>query len=86
MKSEVKTPVLIVAVVVLVALAGFAILKFAGGGGDLDQGQVKYTPGVPPWMDKQNGASQPSNQVGTTPAPPGPPGMTPSAIGGNDKK
>lgn len=52
MKSEVKTPVVIVAVVVLVLVLGLMGMKFIGSVGNLDQGQVSYTPGVPPWMQK----------------------------------
>lgn len=52
MKNEVKTPVLIGIVVVLVG--GIVVLgfKFLDGVGNLDHGQISYTPGVPPWMEK----------------------------------
>ena len=86
MKGEVKTPVLVAVVVVAVAIAGLLLFKVTGGG-DLDNGQVKYTPGVPPWMDKQNGASQPSGVGNGQPAAPSnmPPGMSAPSVGGNGK-
>ena len=54
MNERMKLPVIIVAVVALVAVAIFFGSK-AMGAGDLDQGQVKYTPGTPPWMEKGGG-------------------------------
>lgn len=75
MKSELKPPVFVAAIVALVVVLGFVIFKFAGSSGDLDQGQVKYTPGVPPWMDKEASASA----KGTSQ----PPSMAPK-IGGNN--
>jgi len=92
MKAEVKPPVLIAIVVALVVAVGFLIFKFAGAGGGLDNGQVKYTPGVPPWLDKKNGANQPGGasqpvvQRDVQGASNMPPGMTPPSVGGNDTK
>lgn len=64
------------------------------GAGNLDQGQVKYTPGVPPWQEKdpakKGPGAAPQTQPtpdpagqNTTDAPPGggPPGMTPPERG-----
>jgi len=51
LKGEVKTPFIVIVAVIALALIGFG-LKKALSAGDLDQGQVKYTPGVPPWMEK----------------------------------
>lgn len=50
MKAQVKAPLIVVAVVALVAVLVFFGMK-AMGAGDLDQGQVKYTPGVPPFQE-----------------------------------
>ena len=64
MKGEVKLPTIILigtAIVVLLSIGIFKVLK----SGDLDDGSVKYTPGVPPWMDasgKSKGANAPDSQ------------------------
>jgi hypothetical protein len=67
MKGEVKLPVIIVAVIAVVGLAIFLGSK-AFGAGDLDQGQVKYTPGKPPWEEKdpskRGPGGPPSGQLG----------------------
>jgi hypothetical protein len=69
MKQEVKTP-LIVAIVALVVIAvGYFGFKTMSGAGGLDQGQVKYTPGKPPWEE-----TDPSKK-----GPGGPPPVVPSA-------
>ena len=52
MKNEVKTPVLIGIVVVLVGGLVVFGLKYINGVGSLDHGQISYTPGVPPWDEK----------------------------------
>jgi len=68
--KEIKAPVIVVAVVAIVAVLLYFGLK-ASSTGDLDQGQVQYTPGKPPWDDPLKKGSQ------TTPQPGGgPPGMT----------
>lgn len=74
MKDEVKTPVLVVLAVVVLGLVVFFAIK-AFNAGNLDQGQVQYTPGVPPWEEKDPnkrgpGAAPPSSQPGA-PAQPG---------------
>jgi len=53
------------AVFVCVVVAFFAI-KSASGQGNLDQGQVKYDPGVPPWEEKDP-AKQHSEGVSKSP-------------------
>jgi hypothetical protein len=78
MKAEVKTPVMVVIIVIVVALVGYFGSKMIGGSGDLDQGQVKYTPGKPPWMEtdpskKGPGASPNGGGMG---APGGAPAAT----------
>lgn len=64
MKKEVKTPLLVVIAVVAVAVLIYFGAKLIGSTGDLDQGQVKYTPGRPPWEE-----TDPSKK-----GPGGPPG------------
>jgi hypothetical protein len=51
-KIEVKTPVLVVVAVCVVGLLAFWGVKTVGQSGNLDHGQVQYTPGVPPWLEK----------------------------------
>ena len=93
MKDQVKLPVLIVFVVAIVAVVIYMGSK-AMGAGDLDQGQTKYTPGVPPWEDPLKkgappagspGAGQPvppqPTNPGSTPPGGGPPGMTAPTLG-----
>jgi hypothetical protein len=70
MKGEVKTPVIVVVAAIILLLLGFGVKK-ALTAGDLDTGQVKYTPGVPPWLDplqkdsKHAGAPQGQMQSGS---------------------
>ena len=54
MKGEVKLPAIIVACLLALGVVVFGLSK-AMNAGDLDQGQVKYTPGVPPWLEKDAG-------------------------------
>lgn len=66
MKEQAKLPLVIVAAVAVVALLVYFGQK-AMSVGDLDTGQVKYTPGKPPWDDPlrkgatANGAPSRSN-------------------------
>jgi len=55
MKTQVKTPVLVAVAVVLIGGIGYFGFKTMGSAGDLDHGQIKYTPGKPPWLDKASG-------------------------------
>lgn len=68
MKGEVKTPIIVVAVIAVVALIGFFASK-AMGAGDLDQGQVKYTPGKPPWQENDPSKRGPGASPGAGAAP-----------------
>lgn len=68
MKDQVKAPVIVVAVIALVALVFFFGSK-AMSVGDLDQGQAKYTPGVPPWQDKNRTAAPMDPRASNTAAP-----------------
>jgi hypothetical protein len=70
MKTEVKTPVLIAVVAVAVLVLGYFLLKTMGSAGNLDQGQVQYTPGKPPWEETD------ANRKGLG-ASPGAPGAAP---------
>ncbi len=76
----------------LILLIAISTVLAGCGAGNLDQGQVKYTPGVPPWQEKDGskkgpggapggggpGSAAPESLENTTQAPPGggPPGMT----------
>jgi len=51
MKAQVKTPVLVVIVVAVLGAVIFFGMKSVGNAGGLDQGQIKYTPGVPPFKE-----------------------------------
>jgi len=85
MKDQVKTPILVAIVVLAVGVIGYFGVKSMSAG-DLDQGQVKYTPGKPPWMETDDSKKGPGG--GPPPAASSdrmPPGMTPPAIGGNGK-
>lgn len=63
MKEQAKVPVIVI-VVVLVAALLFYFGSKAFKAGNLDQGQVNYTPGKPPWQE-----TDPSKK-----GPGGPPG------------
>lgn len=90
MKDQLKVPLLIVVIVAALGAAIFFGSK-AMSAGDLDQGQNKYTPGVPPWEDplKKNappsgspGAGQPvPSGPGQAPPGGGPPGMSAPTLG-----
>lgn len=58
MSERLKTPLIVVAVIAVAALVAFLGTR-AMSAGNLDQGQVKYTPGVPPWQEK--GVEQPQS-------------------------
>lgn len=70
MKSEIKTPVIVVVIIAVVTLLVFVGMKLNNTGG-LDSGQVKYTPGKPPWEE-----TDPSKK-----GPGGPPSGGPTAGG-----
>lgn len=84
MKDQVKAPLIIVAVVAIVGLLFFFGSK-AMSAGDLDQGQVKYTPGKPPWEDPLqkggNNGRAPSSDPAAAPPGGGPTGITPPTRG-----
>lgn len=90
MKAEVKTPVLVAVVAVVVVVALFFGYRSIANAGNLDQGQVQYTPGKPPWEEtdpnkKGPGASPAGGGFGapsqSEPAPNAPPGMGAPALG-----
>jgi len=72
MKAEIKTPVLVAVVVIAVAIVGYLILNSVSNAGNLDQGQVKYTPGKPPWEETDPNKKGPGGAPGG-----GGPGMPP---------
>jgi len=73
MKDQAKIPLMIVAVIVLAGLLFFFGRK-ASSVGDLDQGQLKYTPGKPPWDDPlRKGQAGSTEGQGSTPSGMGPP-------------
>lgn len=91
MKQEIKTPILIV--VAVVAVIGLAVwgFSFVNNTGNLDQGQIKYTPGVPPWMEndpsKQGPGSAPGGGAQPSASPQGSPGpgVAPPAVSNSGK-
>jgi hypothetical protein len=99
MKAEIKTPVIIVVVVAVVAVLGYFAFNSVANLGNLDQGQVKYTPGKPPWEETDpskkgpggapggGGPGVPSGGAPTNTRPDGvpaaPPGMGAPSLGGN---
>ncbi|CAN5568681.1 hypothetical protein BH11ARM1_BH11ARM1_08340 [soil metagenome] len=73
MKEQFKIPAIVVAgiaLLVVVVIMGSRAMS----AGNLDTGQVKYTPGKPPWAE---------GQAGTQNAPGTPAGMGGPKIGGN---
>ncbi len=83
MKEQVKTPVIVLAIVVALGVIGYFGMKSMDSGG-LDHGQVKYTPGKPPWMESDPAKRGPGGALPGTPAPGGggpPPGMTAPVLG-----
>ncbi len=74
MKDQVKTPVIVVVAIVVIGLVVFFAMK-ALGSGNLDQGQVKYTPGVPPWMEKDPSKRGPGTTASGSSGGPGQPGQ-----------
>ena len=64
MKAEIKTPVLVAVVVIAVAVVGYFILNSVSNSGNLDQGQVKYTPGKPPWEETDPSKKGPGGAPG----------------------
>jgi len=96
MKSELKTPILATVVILAVAVLGYYIFNSVNNAGNLDTGQVKYTPGKPPWEEtdpnKQGpggapgggGPGAPAQTPTQAPPPPGaPPGLGAPNLGGN---
>lgn len=88
MKEQVKLPLLVAVIVIAVGIFGYFGMK-AMSAGDLDQGQVKYTPGKPPWMESDPSKRGPGSgppPVQTSQPNPGmaggpPPGMSAPVLG-----
>lgn len=64
MKSEVKTPVLVGIIVIFVGCLIAFMVKYMGNVGSLDHGQVSYTPGVPPWAEKDPAKKESMRKLG----------------------
>lgn len=77
MKSEVKTPVIVAVAIVALIVLGYFLVKTMGGAGNLDQGQVQYTPGKPPWEETDPSKKGPGASPGSPSG--GPPAGAPSA-------
>lgn len=90
MKAEIKTPIIVVAIIAVIAVVIYVGMKTVGSSGDLDQGQVKYTPGKPPWLETDPSKKGPGGAPGGggpgAPAPAGGPPVGPPVIGGNGPK
>jgi hypothetical protein len=89
MKQEIKTPIIVVVATLVVGLVAWYGLGQVGNAGNLDQGQIKYTPGKPPWQEsdpsKQGPGGAPGGggfgATGQAPAAGGPPpGFTPPTV------
>ncbi|HEY0866150.1 MAG TPA: hypothetical protein VGE01_02155 [Fimbriimonas sp.] len=92
MKEEVKTPLIIAAVALLVIVVAYFGFKTVSSAGSLDQGQIEYTPGKPPWEETDPAKRGPGGapggggfgapQGGQAPGAGGPPpGMPPPTLG-----
>lgn len=75
MKEEIKTPLLVVAIVGVLAVAGFFGFRAVNSAGNLDKGQVEYTPGVPPWEEKDPSKKGPGAGPGGDAPPVGAPAI-----------
>jgi len=84
MKAEIKTPVVVVAVVALLAVIVYFGMKTIGDVGSLDHGQMKYTPGVPPWKETDPSKRGPGGSPGVA-SPTAPAGMGAPALGNGSK-
>ncbi|MFN3683464.1 MAG: hypothetical protein ACK41F_05955 [Fimbriimonadaceae bacterium] len=51
MREEVKTPLIVAVIAIVVAVVAYFGWKTLSTAGNLDQGQVRYTPGKPPWEE-----------------------------------
>jgi hypothetical protein len=89
MKDQAKLPIIVLVVVAVVALLYFFGSK-AFTAGNLDSGQVKYTPGKPPWEEtdpskKGPGASPGAGQTAPPQGQPAPDGRAPAGMGAPDR-
>ncbi len=69
MKTEVKSPAVVAAVIAFVLLLGYFGFRYMNSVGSLDHGQVSYTPGVPPWLEKDPTKRGPAGLGNHTPTP-----------------
>ena len=70
MKTELRTPILVAVAALVVIVGGFFAFKAINSVGDLDQGQVKYTPGKPPWEETDASKKGPGGPPTGSPAAP----------------
>jgi hypothetical protein len=76
MKTQVKAPILVAVGVLFVGGIVYWGIKSVGDAGSLDHGQIKYTPGVPPWLEKDPSKKGPGGTPGASgSAAPGTQGM-----------
>ncbi|MDR3690037.1 MAG: hypothetical protein P4L46_11705 [Fimbriimonas sp.] len=75
MKTEIKTPIIVVAAIAIIAVIGYFGMKMVNDSGSLDHGQIKYTPGVPPWLEKD------ASKKGPGTGAPAAPGGGPAGVG-----
>jgi len=74
MREEVKTPLIVAVIVVVVAVVAYFGWKTLSNAGNLDQGQVQYTPGKPPWEETDPNKRGPGGAPGNVPVA-GPPAI-----------
>ncbi|HLK15675.1 MAG TPA: hypothetical protein VKT78_12805 [Fimbriimonadaceae bacterium] len=82
MKNEVKTPVIAAVVIVVVGAGLFFGVRAMNSTGQLDNGQMKYTPGKPPWMESDPSKRGPGGSPGAGQAsaqPAGSPSQPPAS-------
>ncbi len=64
MNERFKTPAIVVVVVAIVVAVVYYGFNTIGNAGNLDQGQVKYTPGKPPWEETDPSKKGPGGAPG----------------------
>ena len=81
MKAQVKGPVVVIAIIAVVGFVVYLGMNTISNSGGLDHGQIKYTPGKPPWMEKDSSKKGPGGSPGVAnsngSAAPGMPGGSP---------
>lgn len=84
MNDKIKTPALITLAVVVVGAIAYFGFNTINNTGNLDQGQVKYTPGKPPWEETDPSKRGPGGTPGAGGPPAGAsPAGAPPVLGNN---